>query len=149
MCLAKGLDLKAANLHFLQHPYSKKIYKLTKRFFLIMLKELLKKLIYGPLMISVDIFFVREIKGLENLPEGSYIVASNHASYLDILCLSFNVYKTTGREIQYLGKKELFDNPVMGYVMKASNVIPIDRSKKNELAFKEAIASLKAGGVIV
>jgi 1-acyl-sn-glycerol-3-phosphate acyltransferase len=35
----------------------------------------------------VGFLFIREVKGLENIPKGNFILASNHQSHLDwIVC---------------------------------------------------------------
>ena len=53
-------------------------------------------------------------KGLENIPsEGSAIVVFNHRSYYDASVIGLLISKA-GRNIRGLGKKEVFDVPVIG-----------------------------------
>ncbi len=65
------------------------------------------------------------VKGLENLEPGkSYVLISNHRSYLDTAIL----FICTGRNIGLVAKKELLKVPVLGYGMGFVNVLAIDRS---------------------
>lgn len=65
------------------------------------------------------------VKGLENLEQGrSYVLVSNHRSYLDTVAL----FNCTGRKIGLVAKKELLKVPVMGQGMGFVNVLAIDRS---------------------
>lgn len=73
------------------------------------------------------VFFRLEARGLENLPrEGSYILASNHASYLDgfvvVLALPFSSF----RKIYSLGLSEYFTGRIKGWFARIGHVIPID-----------------------
>jgi 1-acyl-sn-glycerol-3-phosphate acyltransferase len=66
-----------------------------------------------------------KVSGLENLaPDKSYVLISNHRSYLDTAAL----FICTGRRIGLVAKKELLKVPVMGYGMGFVNILAIDRS---------------------
>ena len=66
-----------------------------------------------------------EIKGLENLPpHGPVILACNHLSYSDPPLLVV----TMPRPLFFVGKKELFGNPLTRFIMRSFHVSPIDRS---------------------
>ena len=66
-----------------------------------------------------------EIKGLENVPpHGPVILACNHLSYTDPPLLVV----TMPRPLFFVGKKELFGNPLTRFVMRGFHVSPIDRS---------------------
>jgi 1-acyl-sn-glycerol-3-phosphate acyltransferase len=65
------------------------------------------------------------VRGLENLdPDKSYVLISNHRSYLDTATL----FICSGRNIGLVAKKELLKVPVLGYGMGFVNVLAIDRS---------------------
>lgn len=85
-----------------------------------------------------------KIEGKENIPKGAYIIASNHLSWLDPILIG----NITPRTIHYLGKKELVDIPVFGWILRFMGTIRIDRSNKNPLAKKEAINNLEKGNII-
>jgi 1-acyl-sn-glycerol-3-phosphate acyltransferase len=65
------------------------------------------------------------VRGLENLdPDRSYVLISNHRSYLDTAAL----FICTGRRIGLVAKKELLKVPVLGYGMGFVNILAIDRT---------------------
>ena len=72
-------------------------------------------------------FFGRlEVTGQECVPPyGPLIVVSNHLSYNDPPAL----FASLPRSLNYLGKVELFSNPVKRTVMRWVGVFPLDRSR--------------------
>lgn len=88
-------------------------------------------------------------KGAENIPSsGPAIVASNHISYSDVLFLSQFLF-VNGRAPRYIGKKSLFEIPLIGRILYAAEQIPVDRESGDaSKALDHAIASLKAGHLI-
>ncbi len=88
-------------------------------------------------------------EGAENIPpSGSAIVASNHISYSDVLFLSQFLF-LNGRAPRYIGKKSLFEIPLIGRILYAAQQIPVDRESGDaSKALDHAIASLKAGHLI-
>ncbi len=68
------------------------------------------------------IFKVR-VRGAENIPNGSFIVASNHRSHLDPPVLN-SVFP---EPLHFLAKEELFKNPVLGFILKHARAIPVRR----------------------
>jgi 1-acyl-sn-glycerol-3-phosphate acyltransferase len=64
----------------------------------------------------------------------TYVIMSNHQSYLDIPVLAVAV---EGR-VRFIAKKELFKVPVWGHAMTAAGIISIDRQNR-----ERAIASLR------
>lgn len=63
-----------------------------------------------------------EFRGLENLPQGDFMVAGKHLSTLDTLA-PFLVLNSPA----FVFKKELFKVPVMGWYLKVGGMIGIDR----------------------
>lgn len=65
--------------------------------------------------------------GLDNIPSsGPAILAFNHRSYFDAATVALLTGKT-GRPCRFLGKKEVFDAPVVGLFAKALGGIRVDR----------------------
>ena len=87
--------------------------------------------------------------GAENLPKsGPAIAISNHLSYIDVLLLSFFLYKN-GRAPRYLGKEGVFKVPVIGKILLAAGQIPVQRESATASdALKHAIALIKAGHLV-
>ncbi|UPT72961.1 MAG: 1-acyl-sn-glycerol-3-phosphate acyltransferase [Elusimicrobiota bacterium] len=67
-----------------------------------------------------------KVTGLENVPlDGPLILASNHASNLDGPMMAVSV--ASRRRPFGVGKKELFDIPVLGWWLRATGNFPLDR----------------------
>ena len=90
-----------------------------------------------------------DIQGVEFIPEsGPVLIASNHRSYFDVAALALVAAKLD-RPVRFLGKKELFDAPVVGQLARALGGISVDRSAHPERALRQAKRALDAGEVVV
>jgi putative phosphoserine phosphatase/1-acylglycerol-3-phosphate O-acyltransferase len=88
------------------------------------------------------------VEGVQLIPrEGPVILAANHRSYLDPVVLGF-VASRRGRKLRYLGKKEVFDAPVLGQVAKLLRQIRVDRGTGSAAPLHEAIEALHRGEAI-
>lgn len=91
-----------------------------------MLYTFLKKTVVSP---TSKILFKQKVEGLENLPEGGAIIASNHLAFLDSIFLPLAVPK----EVNFLAKSDYFTAPgIKGKIIKwffeSVGQIPMDRS---------------------
>ncbi|MCX4763937.1 1-acyl-sn-glycerol-3-phosphate acyltransferase [Streptomyces sp. NBC_01275] len=68
-----------------------------------MLRMLLRRL----LLIPVRLILRPRVTGLENLPDGPFIIASNHLSFFD----SFFIPLLTPRQVYFIGKQAWLDIP--------------------------------------
>lgn len=92
-----------------------------------------------------------DVEGVEeHIPsEGPFILAANHRSYFDVAAIALVVAKSR-RPARFLGKRELFDAPVIGQIGRAFGGIPVDRAGKAANALHEAERVLEAGeGLII
>jgi putative phosphoserine phosphatase/1-acylglycerol-3-phosphate O-acyltransferase len=90
-----------------------------------------------------------DIAGVENIPDrGPVLLAANHRSYFDVAALAL-VARELGRPVRFLGKKELFDAPVVGQIARAIGGIAVDRGHDTGSSLRAAEAALKAGEVVV
>ncbi|HVL80458.1 MAG TPA: HAD-IB family hydrolase [Actinomycetota bacterium] len=86
-----------------------------------------------------------EVEGVENIPaSGGCIVAANHRSYVDPLVLGI-VASRRGRKLRYLGKKEVFDAPLLGQLARATGQIRVERGTGDEKPLKLAIDAVARG----
>ncbi|MBQ7454792.1 MAG: 1-acyl-sn-glycerol-3-phosphate acyltransferase [Selenomonadaceae bacterium] len=88
------------------------------------------------------IIFRTRVIGAENIPaEGAFILAANHVSNWDPPFLGAFI----DREICYMGKEELFKNPVMAWICRQLHVFPVKRGAADKTAIKTAVKILKDG----
>jgi len=95
-------------------------------------------------------FWVRlECRGMEHLPDGPAIVAANHLSYFDPVCLGSCLHEA-GRKVQFLAKSELYRNPVLGWVLRGAQQIPVYRESRDAAkALDAAVRALDRGATVV
>ena len=68
----------------------------------------------------------RTWQGKENIPQtGPAIVISNHLSYADVLFFAQFLFKN-GRAPRFIGKRSVFDVPIIGRILLAAGQIPVD-----------------------
>lgn len=65
--------------------------------------------------------------GLEKLPAGGFIAAPNHCTEIDPLVVGHMLYNQQ-RMPHFLAKAGLFKVPVLGFVLRATKQIPVERS---------------------
>ena len=83
-----------------------------------------------------------DISGLNNMPDGACIIACNHQSFLDPPLVGCSLPKET----YFFARKTLFKNPVLAYILRTCNTIPIDRDSNSDIsAFKRVFSVLKNG----
>jgi 1-acyl-sn-glycerol-3-phosphate acyltransferase len=87
-----------------------------------------------------------KVIGREHVPKsGGFVVAGNHVSYLDIPMLGCAL----GRQADFMGKRELFHHPVIGWIYRRLGGFPIRRGGVTKEALNEAVRRLQAGRVVV
>jgi putative phosphoserine phosphatase/1-acylglycerol-3-phosphate O-acyltransferase len=93
--------------------------------------------------------FVRfDIDGVEHIPsEGPAIIVGNHRSYFDPLAIGLTLAKQ-GRPVRFLGKKEVFDVPLAGPILKAMGGIRVDRGTGSDEPLQDAAAALLGGQLV-
>ncbi len=83
---------------------------------------------------------------LEGVPrEGPIIIAANHASNLDPVVLGSHLLPRLGRRLQWLGKRELFDWPIVGWMARHGGIHAVDRSTADVEAYRLAKRILDEG----
>jgi 1-acyl-sn-glycerol-3-phosphate acyltransferase len=111
---------------------------------------LIRIVAFGARLISRSITRVRVEGDLAAIPrEGPVILAANHISNADPVLVGAWLTPALGRRIHWLGKKEMFDWPVVGWVARNGGVLPVDRGAADVDAFRMASRVLEAGQVLV
>ena len=90
-----------------------------------------------------------EISGTENIPaEGPAIVVFNHRSYFDPTVMGY-VSAKAGRAVRSLGKKEVFDVPIIGRIMRGMGGVRVDRGTGDDAPLHAAAAALGGGELLM
>ncbi|QGU01107.1 1-acyl-sn-glycerol-3-phosphate acyltransferase [Corynebacterium kalinowskii] len=88
------------------------------------------------------------IEGAENIPaEGAALIAVNHTGYFDFILSGVPAKMRGGRLVRFMAKKEIFDTPVVGWMMRKMRHISVDRSAGAE-SFDLAVEKLRAGNLV-
>ena len=89
-----------------------------------------------------------DIAGTEQIPKhGPAIIVANHRSYFDTVAVGMTILRA-GRLPRFLGKKEVFDAPVVGPLAKAMGGIRVDRGSGSQEPLQAAARALEAGEVV-
>ena len=89
-----------------------------------------------------------QVTGTEHIPAvGPGVVATNHIGYLDFTYVGFGV-REQGRMLRFLAKKEIFDHPIAGPLMRGMKHVPVDRFGRAQDAFSHAVEALQSGELI-
>ena len=89
-----------------------------------------------------------DIGGVDNIPgSGGALLCANHRSYFDPLAVAVTVARC-GRPVRALGKKEVFDAPVLGPMAKAMGGIRVDRGTGSDVPLRAAEQALRAGELV-
>jgi 1-acyl-sn-glycerol-3-phosphate acyltransferase len=93
---------------------------------------------------------VRVEGAIDEIPRsGPVILAANHISNGDAVIAGAWLTKRLGRRIHWLGKKEMFDWPIVGWMARNGGVHPVDRAAADVEAFRTAQRVLEAGNVLM
>ena len=91
-------------------------------------------------------YFRWRVYNPERVPlQGGVILASNHASYVDPPLVGSGIR----RSINYLARENLFRFPVMGWVLRQWQVVPVDRDGGGAAGLRAILDRLLAGGAII
>ncbi|TAJ99314.1 MAG: (d)CMP kinase [Chloroflexota bacterium] len=79
---------------------------------------------------------------------GGVLIAANHASNADPVLIGAFLNPRLGRPLNWLGKREVFDWPVLSWLARHGGVHPVDRGAADVEAFRSAMRILEAGHVL-
>ena len=100
------------------------------------------KIILGPIF---NLYYNPKVIGKENIPvDGPILLVGNHVHIMD-QCAPI---LSTKRVVNYMAKKEYFDNKKVAWFFKAAGCISVDRSKRDDAAVASALEVLKNGGAV-
>ena len=86
-----------------------------------------------------------KVIGRENIPrEGGVLLCGNHVSYIDPPALGGGAT----RPVHFMAKFELFQVPVLGFLIRNVGAFPVRQKTADRAALKKAIELLEAGEVV-
>jgi putative phosphoserine phosphatase/1-acylglycerol-3-phosphate O-acyltransferase len=89
-----------------------------------------------------------DIAGVHHIPAaGPAILVANHRSYFDATAVAMVVARS-GRTVRFLGKKEVFDAPIVGPIAKAMGGIRVERASGSDEPLRHAAEALEAGQMV-
>ena len=93
-----------------------------------------------------EMLYEVEYIGAENIPEeGGFILASNHIHALDPVAIALGMEK---RQLHFMGKKELFENPIAKHFLTKLNGFPIVRGAADSEALDYAVRVVEEGNIL-
>ncbi len=85
------------------------------------------------------------LHGLENVPrQGSFVLCSNHISWLDPLMLGAAV----PRQLFYMTKAEAFATPAAAMILRTVGAFPVRRHTADRKALRRALDLLEGGRIV-
>src|ERR671939_81898 len=93
----------------------------------------------------VRTLFRLRARGLENLPEGGFVLAANHVSNFDPWPLALPLFPR--RYLRFMAKSELF-NPVLGPLLKGGGAFRVRRGESDREAIRTAVELVRAGAIV-
>jgi 1-acyl-sn-glycerol-3-phosphate acyltransferase len=100
---------------------------------------------YNLVGLHLKLFHHIRIEGRENIPDEACLIVGNHASFLDPTTIGWAI----GREMFYLGRKDLFKPPVLSWLLPMCNVLPVDRDGSDISGLRGIIKMLKSGRCVL
>ena len=92
------------------------------------------------------VYFRWRVFNPERVPlKGPVILASNHASYLDPMLIGAALH----RGINYLAREDLFRFPILGWVLRYWQAVPVNREGSGAKGLRAILDRLLAGGAII
>jgi 1-acyl-sn-glycerol-3-phosphate acyltransferase len=89
------------------------------------------------------------VVGAEHVPaRGPVLLAANHVSFLDPVVLAVALDRC-GRRLRFVALAELFQRPLLGWVLRHGRTIPAIRGERPERMADRAGAALEAGEAVL
>jgi 1-acyl-sn-glycerol-3-phosphate acyltransferase len=94
----------------------------------------------------VKVGFRLRSHGIENLPDGGFVLAANHTSNFDPWPLGIPLFPH--RQLRFMAKSELF-NPILKPILVGGGAFPVRRGQADLEAIGRAVELVRDGEVVV
>lgn len=95
----------------------------------------LRRVLTPPVAALFRLFADWTVSGVEYLPvDGPVVLAANHVTNYDVFLMQFSL----PRPIFYMGKAELFDQPLLDPILRQLGGFPVRRGAQDEWAIRQA-----------
>ncbi len=108
-------------------------------------RNLAYHLVYHGARLFTETFACVDAEGWDSVPEGPCLFAANHQSMIDPPLVGGLI----PREIAFVARKTLFENPLFGGVIRACRAIPLDRGEADLAAIRRTLAVLAEGRALL
>ncbi len=112
----------------------------------------MRDLTYPPIILTAKAGFRLlgqrfQMTGTEHVPRtGGVLLAYNHIGYVDFVYGGLAA-DPSGRKVRFMAKREIFDHPLAGPLMRSLHHIRVDRAA-GEQSFEAALGHLQAGEAV-
>ena len=97
---------------------------------------------WGVLRAFYKIVYRIKIEGTENVPkEGAFVICGNHVDFVKVPVIVL----FSPRKVNFIAKAELFNNPVLAWLGRLFDVIPVKRGKQDVDSMKKSLKVLNNG----
>ena len=107
-----------------------------------------KPILYSIVAVIARVVFTiaipMKVKGKENLPEGKFVLCSNHLTWADPVLLGLS----NKRQVCFMGKAELFKNKIIAAFLRALGGFPVNRGTSDRGALETANEVLENGKIL-
>lgn len=95
---------------------------------------------------ACSVYFRHRGAGTENIPEGGFLLAVNHTSFLDPVLAGIKVK----RPMYFIARRTLFRPAPIGWFLRSINAVPVDRGRLTRDTYREVLDLLGRGeGVLI
>jgi 1-acyl-sn-glycerol-3-phosphate acyltransferase len=94
----------------------------------------------------VKVPFRLRARGVDNLPDGGFVLAANHTSNFDPWPLGLPLFPR--RQLRFMAKSELF-NPILKPILVGGGAVPVRRGQADLEAIDRAVDLVRDGEVVV
>lgn len=114
-----------------------------------------KETLYGRTIIPLVKLMMRAqglrttIVGAQNIPlNGGAVLTMNHTGYWDFILAGITAHVRGRRLIRFMAKKEIFEVPVVGRLMRGMKHISVDREARDGKSAREGLERLQEGALV-